>query len=247
MDVAAKKRQNLSVEVFVSDNSVNSIQELAVNYSTIFVRIFPFHRNLGYLGGVMEILKELPDLQLKDYNYVIISNVDILLPSDFFGNLLEKQYPSNVAWIAPQIFSFKEKTDRNPKILVRPTSRQIENLRRLFSYPFLYNIYRNSLYLMRKKKRQAFEKRMIYAGHGSFMIFTGKFMEEQRHFKFPSFLFCEEMFWGELVRQSGYWVAYEPNLRVQDVDHVSTGKLKNKIYCKMNFDSLSIIKELFYE
>ena len=98
----------------------------------------------------------------------------------------------------------------------------------MFKYPVLYKIYYDFIYKLRNKKLQTISDNRIYAGHGSMMIFTKTFMVENIAFRFPCFLFGEELFFGELVRLSNLDVIYVPEIIVHDIDHVSTSRIKKK-------------------
>jgi GT2 family glycosyltransferase len=248
IDEAIMKIKNeLVVEIMIADNTTDKYENIDTKkYTNVTIQSFPFHNNLGYLGGVSEIIKNIPKIKFNEYAYVVISNVDILLPYDFFEKLMNYDSTENIAWIAPQIYSQKEKRDRNPKVLKRPNIQHINKLLFLYSFPILYKLYTATLYKMKQRKSSVSNKGRIYAGHGSFMIFSGDFFERNRNFKFPSFLFGEELFLAELVRSSDAIVFYEPAITVNDIDHASTGKLKRTAYCKMNYDSLTKIKK-YYE
>jgi GT2 family glycosyltransferase len=246
-EAVQKVKNELAVEVMISDNTTDNYEDINTEkYTHITVKSFPLHYNWGYLGGISEIIKNIPEIRFNEYVYIIISNVDILLPHDFFERLMDCNFNENVAWIAPQIYSQKEKRDRNPKILRRPDIKHINKLQLLYTYPLLYKVYTAIFYKIKYRNSGISNRGEIYAGHGSFMIFSGDFFERNRDFKYPSFLFGEELFLAELVRNSNAIVFYEPTIVVNDIDHTSTGKLKRTEYCKMNYDALTKIKR-YYE
>ena len=92
-----------SVTVIVADNSENP-----ENYS--------YGGDLGYFGGAAFGIEQ-SGLRVADYDYSIISNVDLLLPGDFFEKLYSEQIDKNVGCIAPSIISKGEGVNRNPKVL----------------------------------------------------------------------------------------------------------------------------------
>jgi GT2 family glycosyltransferase len=246
-EAAGKVKGKLVAKIMISDNTTDNYEEINTkNYNNIIIKSFPFHENAGYLGGISRIIANIPETCFNDYTYVVISNVDMAVPSDFFEKLLCCTFADNVAWIAPQIYSKKESRDRNPKILQRPDIKHICRLQFLYMHPMLYKLYTMTLYKIKRRKSGMSNRGEIYAGHGSFMIFSGGFFEKNRNFNFPVFLFGEELFFAELVQSSDAIVFYEPAIVVNDIDHVSTGKLSRAIYCKMNYDSLAKIKK-YYE
>jgi GT2 family glycosyltransferase len=243
--VAAMRAVNAQIDIIVADNSTEKQDVVCQTPKNVSITIHPTTENLGYLGGIINSMK-ISNLYFDEYIYVIISNVDVLLPPDFFAILLSYNKDKSLAWIAPKIISQKERRDRNPKILNRPVLNHIDRLRLLYKYPILYYLYTKTLY-KRKKLQQENNRQEIYAGHGSFMIFTGNFIEKNREMEFPCFLFGEEIFLAELVRKNNKKVMYEPDIKVYDIDHVSTGKMSIKKLCQMNYDSLTKIKKHFYE
>ncbi len=60
-------------------------------------------------------------VQISEFDFVILSNVDLTLEKNFFNNLLKLSVEKSIGWIAPRILSEKENRDRNPKILTRPS------------------------------------------------------------------------------------------------------------------------------
>lgn len=238
---------NLKVDVMIADNTPSNFKDFdTAEYESIDVTFKPYHENLGYMGGVTRLIEDKTVESVKQYDYVIVSNVDLLLSKTFFSDLYNCEIDENVGWLAPKIFSKSENRDRNPKMLGRTSGKKLEFLLLLFKFPFLYQLYTEFIYKLRNKKLSSPTKNKIYAGHGSLMIFTKSFMKNNASLKFPSFLFGEEIYFGELARQSKLDVLYLPQIVVHDIDHVSTGKMKRKDYCRMNYESLSILKEKYW-
>lgn len=246
IDDAAKCVVNyVCIDVLISDNSTYRKKIDLYNFKNINCSMF-LSENIGFLGGALSIINQ---IEVSQYEYIIISNVDILMSENFFVTLLNYKKEENVAWIAPKVFSLKEKKDRNPKILNRLSKNKINTMLFLYSIPILYSLYELSIHKLRRNKLQKeypkdFE---IYAGHGSFMIFSSYFFQINRDLQYHSFLFGEEIFLAELIAKNNMKVVYNPDIFVNDIDHVSTGKLKDKLYCKLNYDSLTKIKKLNYE
>jgi len=247
---ANKKMEHcLNIEIFISDNSSN-YEDFDINAlaKSRFVKIsmLSHQQNLGYLGGVDKIIRSLPKGYLNTFDYVIVSNVDLLLSSTFFLDLCNVKLDKNVGWIAPRIYSLKEKRDRNPGILYRPSLLKLKILTLIFSSPWINYLYVNLIYKRRKRKKRILQYNRIYAGHGSFMIFTNSFIQKINCFGFESFLFCEEIFLAELMQYHKLDVIYDPSISLNDIDHVSTGLLKSNIYCKWNRDSIKYVIHKFF-
>ena len=200
--------------------------------------------NLGYFGGAFSIINSLTDL--RQYKYVIISNVDFALDKNFFNELLITKYPKNIGWIAPSIISVNEQRDKNPKILSRYSLKQLKILHLLYKYPFLHKLYTRTVY-KRKRLRPTYQAQEIYAGHGSLMIFTGESLEKLYPLSYPVFLFGEECFMAEMLAMNGYRVFYNPAIKVVDQEHASTGKMKGNYYYKCNEEAIDYLIKTFYE
>ena len=79
------------------------------------------------------------------------------------------------------------------------------------------------------------------------MIFRPELFLHYPKMEYPVFLFCEEIFLAEKVRQMGKHTVHCPEVKVWDVEHASTGLMGLRRYCKYNHDALSYIIRTFYE
>ena len=245
----SKHQNNFELEVLIGDNSqIFESVKLKSDKQGIKVKHIDNGGNFGYLGGVRKCLNE-EGIELKNYDFLIISNVDVQISENFFSELWNLEIGKKVGWIAPSIFSQKEKRDRNPKIKVRPSVRKMRITQLFYKFPLLHFIYERMIYKNRKRiQNSSFDKmKEIYAGHGSFMIFTKAFLEQWKDFVFPSFLFGEEIYFAELVRKANLLTLYIPSLKVFDFDHASTAKLRREKYYRYNFESVKRLTNLFFK
>lgn len=231
-----------SIDIYIVDNS--SIKQTidVSRYSNLNLNIVPAN-NLGYLGGAFYILNN--KIDPKKYDFTIISNVDVIISSDFFIHLFNITH-NDIGWIAPSIFSESENRDRNPKIYKRYSKAKLLLLYYMYKYPLLHFLYQKSFY-KRKKIKTINEQRDIYAGHGSFMIFTRVFFLKKPNLNYPVFLFGEEIFFAELMKKYSLRVTYIPNIRIFDKEHISTSKMSSKFYYKCNREAIKYIISNFYE
>lgn len=236
------------VSVFVADNSEQkSIEKQLKNFYKTNIRYYNFS-NLGYFGAAFSIINSLKNPQ--KYDYVLITNVDLTVDENFFVELQKINKDDFVAWIAPSIFSKFENRDKNPQRINRCSKTKLQLLYLLYSFPVLERIYSNIIYPRRKNKNTSQKKlqsKNIYCGHGSFIILTKQFIKRNPILNYPCFLFCEELFLGEVIKNEGLKVIYEPSLKILDDEHVSTGKLLSRNYYKYNKASLSWILRTFYK
>lgn len=235
-----------SVTVIIIDNS-QEYQEYKYQ-GPIDVQCFHTNENLGYFGGVRYGIRS-SKLNLIEYDFIIISNVDLILSEDFFLQLYNERYDENIGCIAPSIISKYEKVNRNPKVLTRYSKRKLEILRAMNKYPILMQIYSRYFHASSRSKveSQTLADMDIYAAHGSFMIFTNKSAAFLQNMKFLSFMFCEELFIAEELRNMGLRTVYKPQIKVVDIDHVSTSKMKSDFYYKCNYESLNMILGEYYK
>ena len=238
---AWKNLSDIILKVYVADNSTN--KEDIKNRWTFDLKIHKFD-NLGYFGGAFAIINT--NKEIKNSSYCIISNVDLQVDIDFFRILNDLKIDTSIGCIAPQIYSFVEKRDKNPQRLNRPSRRKIKELIFMFSHPFIQLAYKNTFYKRKKIKKQLPSCLEIYCGHGSFIILTNHFINCIDTFEYPCFLYCEELFLGELLRQNNLKTLYYPKLKILDDEHISTGNLPNQDYYHYNLESLKYIYHTFY-
>lgn len=233
------------VDVWVADNSSEKEVVDVAQYKHITVQVKPLD-NLGYLGGAAAIINNLSNL--SDYDFVIISNVDLVVKASFFYQLLYNDTGTtlqDVVWIAPKLYSIVEKRDKNPRLLKRYSKKRLLLLLLMYHFPLLHFIYTSTLY-KRKSYSGDVNARYIYAGHGSMMIFTNKFFQYYPKLEYPAFLYGEEIYLAELVRKIGMHVYYNPRIEVKDIEHVSTAKMKSSFFYQCNKEALKYIISAFY-
>ena len=220
---AAQKASNIvDVDVFVSNNTKED--------------------NPGYFGAIKRLMQQ---VDVNNYDYSIISNVDLMLEEDFFQKLADYICSEDTGWIAPQIWSNLEERDRNPKVLNRYSLKKLQILRTFYQFPILDTLYTSTFY--KKKKYESHQAGQIYAGHGSFIILTRRFFELCDKIDYPVFLFCEEIYLAEMCRKAGLKVLYEPSLIVKDTEHASTGRMNHGFYCRCNYEAMQYIIKTFYQ
>jgi GT2 family glycosyltransferase len=222
IETAAKKAENIvSVEVYVANNTQKD--------------------NPGYFGAIRRLMKQ---VDVTDYDYSIISNVDLTIPEDFFVKLANYDCKANDGWIAPQIWSAQENRDMNPKIKERYSFCKLKTLQFLHRHHFLHSLYSKTFY--KRERPQSANDGIIYAGHGSFIILTKEYFKRCGIINYPVFLFCEEIYLGEMCRQNHLQVVHVPLLKIFDNEHISTSRMPVKKYSRLNYEAVSYILQRFY-
>ena len=232
------------IDVYIADNSSQK-KDIDLNFEYLFVKVFSLD-NLGYLGGAFNVINSTQNI--KNYDYVFITNVDIVFSGNLLKNLFNNTYAEDIAWIAPSIYSEYEQRDKNPQKLYRYKKRDLSLLLLMYKIPCLMHFYSNTLY-KRKKYLPPLKKISscsIYSGHGSAIILTSVFFNNIKDLHYGSFLFGEEIYLAELIRLAGLRVIYEPNLLFYDKEHTSISKLPSKTIYSYHVESLRYLLKKFY-
>ena len=229
------------VKVIVADNTVpySHVNYKAKNFE---LKVIPTGENKGYFGAIRQVMEHCPP---EDYDYIIISNVDILLSENFFSQLLSFKTTIDTGWIAPRIYSQTFDMDFNPQALNRYSYKKMIALRLLFKYPLLLWLKQKLLHQYREIK--VHDAGPIYAGHGSLIILTAQFFRQCGIIDYPIFLYGEEIYLAELCRTNQLEVVYVPQIEVYDIGKVSTGQIPAKQYCKYNYIAIDYLIRHFYK
>ena len=218
-EAASRVKDTLRVDVEVVDNS---------------------EHNLGYLGGALTVYNRLA----TQYDFVSISNVDLQLRADFFEQLLLIE-DEGIGWLAPDIYTPEQQRHENPYMLTRPTRYNFFIWDIIYSSVLIFKLY-YLLHLIKGKVTKTYPPMTLYAGHGAFMLFTKHFVQAYPQVQFPSFMYNEEIYLAELVREAGLSVYYAPTLRMDNIGGVSTGRISQKQKSEWNRQSLQMIKKKFF-
>jgi len=197
--------------------------------------------NQGYLNGALEVYNN----KAKGYDFVSISNVDLQLEPDFFEQLLRIE-ETNIGWIAPDIYTSKIDRHENPYMLARPTKRNFMIWDLIYSCTWLYRMY-HWLYRCKSHRKKIYPACSIYAGHGSFMLFTKAFVEHYIELHFPGFMYGEEIYLAERVHRAGLEVRYIPSLRIANTGNINTSTISQTQKSKWSKESLDAIQQQFFD
>ena len=167
---------DLDINIVVVDNSVEKKKPPFFNFPSdpnIKIELFQCE-NLGYFPSAQLAIKELK-LNLNEYKFSTISNVDVRISSDFFNKLFSLKIDQDVAVLAPSILSSSKKLDINPKILRRPSARKLKlnafSSGTQFCISFSFNSSGKSQIIRKNDLSNEKIFRDIYAAHGSFSFF----------------------------------------------------------------------------
>jgi len=193
--------------------------------STLDIKIIFSSVNLFYWGGANYALNSL-GLDFNDYpDWIIICNNDILFnKSDFLSKLLRlktNDYPI----LAPAILSSRTSKNLNPFI-----SKPINTFARLYySIYYINSLTAFAIYNIRKLLKILFsrfyktinQRSIIYAAHGSFIIFSKHFFKQGGFLDQNLTMHGEEFTTAEIARSIKMPIYYDPGMEVIHVDHSS--------------------------
>lgn len=244
-----KKSKTIECEIVISVvNNGNKFDVKTINniqkYQDVFkINIVEEFGNIGYFPG-LNIGWELHKNDIFDY--IIISNIDLAVKSDFFSRLKE-HYSSISRIIAPSILSLKEKKDRNPKMLARPSKKSMFKYIFLYTIPFLHHFYKKFIYPKKNKKNIAYSNNIkVYAPHGSFIIFQNINSQLKEYLSYPVFLFGEEIYIAEIAKTLKHDIVYLNDIVIIDSDHATTSLQSEKFIRTNNLNAMKFLLSRFW-
>ena len=97
-------KDELELSICIADNSSQKQKIELSKYTDFNINVYILD-NLGYFGGALFIINQFNNI--SRFDFVIISNVDILFKKNTLLELIHAKIPQNVAWISPQRYSTK--------------------------------------------------------------------------------------------------------------------------------------------
>lgn len=240
LDKSLENIGDVTVDVFIADNSTEK-ENFVFSSKNFTYKLLQFP-NLGYFGGAFEVINS---LNPSEYDYTIISNVDVKYDENAIRELVNLPKDEKIAWIAPKIYSMLKNKDNNPQRLNRCSQKKLFLLLLMYKLPILCKLYQKTLYKRKRKTDVCESGSKIYCGHGSVIILTSMFFKNYEKINYPVFLYGEEIFLAELIMKKNLEVIYYPNIIFYDEEHVSTKKL-GKNYFKFNYNAIKYILTEFY-
>lgn len=245
---AKEVKEVVEVSVAVADNTPMELRKsFGVDYPHITVLPYILESNDGYLGSAEVVMSDLRKSgSLEEYDYCVISNVDLRLSQEFFKELISTPIAENVGWIAPEIYTASRQSHENPFMLNRPKLWRLYFWIFLYKFPKLFTIYFTLGHAVAKNKTVFLQEMPIYAGHGSIMIFAKSFIINYHEGQFPAFMYGEEIYLAELVRRANLITVFKPNIIVNNIGGASSSKLSMKRMAKMSYIALTALQKMFF-
>jgi GT2 family glycosyltransferase len=192
------------------------------------VKVITPPTNLGYYGGAQFALDTMSDVD-GHASWTIVCNPDIRFSNSDFWSILSAIPSTRPLVVAPSIAT-GDGDDQNPFIVSIPTRRRLLlwYLICLSRWTFLLAQVVSDLRSVRRRmaprKAARTESRLIFAGHGSFLCFSGEYFRLGLNLRNPSFLYGEEIAIAVRCQERGVPIVYMPRLVVSHLRHASTGK-----------------------
>ena len=232
-------RRRGEVRVIVISNKSGDGRDAGLHKAIYGLADFELHEltvNAGYFGAAKAGLDRFLDRQGVLPDWIIVCNHDVLIEDEDFFLRLFAQDPSSAGVIAPRIQSLPNRVDQNPFMRRRPGRLRWAFLRLCFSSYKAAAIWdwlsRMNLALKSYRKTHSrkpvgnhnAKQERIYAPHGSFLIFSRRYLQAGGVLDQNLFLYGEEITVAETCRSLGLPVMYEPSLCVLHNEHTSIGR-----------------------
>ncbi len=241
------------LDIVVSDNSCDELKfhKLVSKFKDVKnVYFFNPKMNLGYIHGInFGINKYLENHELPEW--IAITNTDITYVTETFYEELLINYPIGYnCIIAPSIFARYKKVFQNPMLINRYSKLEMFILTKVYKNRIIersFNFVNNIRIKFIKRKTKVVQSQEIYAGHGACLILNKTFFENGGNLNYGSFLFGEEVYIAEVVRNIDGKIYFDKGLRVNHNEHQTIGKVKSKLINKYYDDSMNYLYKKFYK
>lgn len=230
-----KKKYNskFSITIYVLDNSIdkNISEILKKNEKNIGYIYYSLGLNAGYLPIIANIYEKIRE----KYDYIILSNNDIIYDKKFFQELAQYKINTKEYLIAPLIIRNSDKSNQNPLVV-----KKISKIRKMmysiyyYSYIFaktidyIYPKLKKILNLERKDYKNQQDGIEIYMAFGACMILTKEFIKNNDSIYAPVFLMGEEAVLAYQIRKTGGKIIYKTKLKVYHYDNYTISKIDKK-------------------
>jgi GT2 family glycosyltransferase len=236
---------SLILQVVIVDNSNLEVRDISLKNKCfdIFKNLLFVETpsNLNYFGSVNYSLKQL-QISPVQYDFFIISNVDILIQDHSFLNKLFSLNLQNTGIIAPAIISTAQGINQNPYMKNRFKKRLLFYYYVIRQHVILTTIHEKISDFIKKKMSSEVKyldpPSSIYAPHGAFIIFTNLYFLKNASIDFGLNLFGEELFVAEECFKNNIKVYYEPSLIVLHAEHISTGSVSSRFIVNKKRESV---------
>lgn len=229
-----------------SEESEKKILRKAISKYEL-VHLIESEENLGYFKGLNLGINYLKSLHETDV--MIIGNNDLFFESDFLENIYKsKNKIDDNLVVSPDIITL-DGIHQNPHVI-----KDLGRLR-LFVLDLFYLNYNLALLIkwisIKTKKitertdyKFSAEARFISEGYGACYILGSKFFKNFNELWSPTFLMGEEFFLKKQLESKGFFVYYEPTIKVLHHDHAAVGNLPKRKFWEISKESHLVYKKI---
>lgn len=242
--------EKLAISITVNKASNKQIIEQFIKEIDLKCYLFEPGKNLGYLNGCIFGIRECS--KFMRFQWGIICNTDITFSNDeFFSMLYKANYEENIWGIAPSI-KLLDGGYQNPYIETCPTYTSFRIRKKIFSNVVSFTMYslgsviKKDIFKNTHKTEKLEKSKLIYAPHGSFMIFRKPLFDILCTEKNDIFLYCEEEYIAGLVKENGKTIIFDPNLKVIHNEHQTLGKINYSNKQRWYIQSMKFLDTRFY-
>lgn len=238
-------KDELELSICIADNSSQKQKIELSKYTDFNINVYILD-NLGYFGGALFIINQFNNI--SRFDFVIISNVDILFKKNTLLELIHAKIPQNVAWISPQRYSTKYNMVLKVEKKSRPSKLKMWLYLYMYKSALLKRIQHIYTFIKYKSRSKTFPEKEeeIYVGCGSCFILTKQFFNVYPQIHYPIFLYGEELFIAELVHKANMKTLYYPKIQIYNIGRVSTKNIDMKRFCQFNREAIRYIYDNFY-
>lgn len=234
--VVQKSSDLVDIRCFIIDNSdklciSKALMGLEKEFAIVFYVKTP--DNLGYFGAFNYVFE---NFSVRDSNFVVLCNNDLVLDQNFINILAHIDAPKDCHVICPNVIAIDGRR-QNPHVLNKYSLHK----------RLILDIYFTSFFLARMLSRFKFainslSKNLgkstaveeydipteIHMGIGACYVLTNNFLNLNNKLTYPYFLYGEEAYLTNQVHSKGGKIYYYSNLVVHHLESATLSKLPKK-------------------
>jgi len=242
-------------EIIVVNNGSHQFELFETKLKLPRVTLLNPGKNLGYLHAFLHGIDHYKSEKGEYPELMILCNSDMHFQvKSVLRDLCSKYERTDFACIGPSIISTRQGNLQNPFMISRISKSKLIRIRFVDGRYFFYLLYqvasqvRSIWNKFTKFSRQTINAQTVYALHGSFVVFSKKFViAAVDDLRDSPFLFGEEVYLAELARKHNFKMYYDPSFVVEHNEHATTGTFKKRSLILHEHNSLTQILNQFFE
>jgi GT2 family glycosyltransferase len=244
----AKDRAELRIIIVDNASADTHVETLrTIESNNQHVEVIYSERNLGYFNGLNLGIQRLLSTDPK-FDLVVVGNNDLIFPPDFADSLernvgLFKKHPV----ISPDIVTL-DGEHQNPHVLHGISAFRTLVYDAYYTSHTIAQIIRKLAAITRRATDRADETHYetaqeIEQGYGACYLLTPMFFLHFSELSAPTFMYHEELFLTEQLREQGMRVYYDPSIQVFHNCHATTGSVPSRKAWELGRDAHRIVRQ----